>query len=166
MRIRGSMAERPGPRGPASTVRAGPGYAMVAEEEIRLKFAQEGYLQSAAGNTPQQGTQHRLLQIGRGRKSNVPQIGCRLEQDHTKHMAFRAAPHSSHRLFAADSGSLNLDALASVQLQVHHNRSASAADVYCPSFLPQVFDMFCNAGDTNVQGQKDTIALPPIFLHC
>jgi hypothetical protein len=53
-----------------------------------------------------------------------------------------------------------------VQLQVHHNGSASAADVYCSSFLPQIFSVFRNSGDTNVQTQKDTITLTLIFVFC
>jgi hypothetical protein len=51
-----------------------------------------------------------------------------------------------------------------VQLQVHHNGSALAANVYCSSFLPQISGVFCNSGDPNVQRQKDTITFTLILV--
>jgi hypothetical protein len=79
--------------------------------------------------------------------------------------SYNASHDTSHGLFAK-SDSLNLDVLAGVQFLVHYNRSASAADVYRPSFPPQIFAMFRNAGNTDVQGQKDTIAFTLVLVHC
>jgi hypothetical protein len=167
IQVRGSKAQGPGPGSPATTKSADPGDAVVVEENISLKFAEIAHLQSAANNTSEQGTQHGFLQVGRGRKCDVPQVYCGVEQGYAKHMALgppnNAADDSSHGLFA-NSDSLDLDVLASGQFAVHHNRSAVPADLFGPSFLQEIFAVFCKTRDTYEQGQRNTITFTVILV--
>jgi hypothetical protein len=70
---------------------------------------------------------------------------------------------SSHSLFA-NSDSLDLDVLAGEQLSIHHNGGTLPADVYCLSFLQEIFALISGTHDTNGQGQKDAITLTVIFV--
>jgi hypothetical protein len=98
---------------------ADPGDGLVAEEEFSLKFVEVRYLRSIAGNTSQQGPQHRLIPVGNGRKYNAPGVyNSRVEHRHPKRIAFGSARNtaydSSHCLFATSIKSPDFDDLADV----------------------------------------------------
>jgi len=57
------------PRSPATALLAQPGDIMMEEEEISFKFVQVSYLCAFAGNTSQQGPQHRIVHVGDSRKT-------------------------------------------------------------------------------------------------
>jgi hypothetical protein len=143
------MVVRAVPRGPATALLARPGDVVVAEEEISFKFVKVSYLCAFAGNTSQQGPQHRIVHIGDGRKNNAPRArNGRVEDHQAKQVALgspRNAPNDSgHYLFASAIKALDFDDLASEQLPVHLDSCALPADVDCLSFLHEYFAASAN----------------------
>src|SRR5258706_8343210 len=73
-RSRGGMVMRAIPRSPATALFAQAGDIVVAEEEISFKFVQGSYLCAFAGNSSQQGAQHRFIHFGSSRKNDAPPV--------------------------------------------------------------------------------------------
>ena len=137
------------PRGPATALLAQPGDIVVAEEEISFKFVEVSYLCAFAGNTSQQGPQHRVVHIGDGRKNNAPRVSNSWVEDRQpKQVALRsprnAADDSGHYLFASTIKALDFDDLAGEQLPLHFDSRALPADVDRLSFLQEHFAASAN----------------------